>query len=237
MVTCAAGDVTTRDSEGAVTSGQAGVLTRAAPSPPPPCPSRWPASPRGGQGGRSSGAGMVAELRWPRVQPEAAAGLVVELGGGPGSARPGLCPHGVVASCGPSPCTPSPCTLSPCTTSPCTPSPCTPNSFHARLPAPRLCTPVFLNPNSLHPRVPEPQLPTPVSQHPCHPETLSLCTSTPCTPSSYTPSPCTPVFLHPRLPAPPSPCTPCGWRAGVPGLGVPGPAARPHTPRARSAPP
>lgn len=63
---------------------------------------------------------MVAESRWPRVQPEAAAGLVVELGGGPGSARPGLCPHGVVASCGPSPCTPSPWN----------PSPCTPNSLH-----------------------------------------------------------------------------------------------------------
>lgn len=151
MVTCAAGDVTTRDSEGAVSSGQAGVLTRAAPSPPPPCPSRWPASPRGGQGGRSSGAGMMAESRWPRVQPEAAAGLVVELGGGPGSARPGLCPHGVVASCGPSPCTPSPWN----------PSPCTPNSLH----------PVTLHSNSLFPvsapHLPAPQTPsTPVSLHP-----------------------------------------------------------------------
>lgn len=175
MVTCAAGDVTTRDSEGAVSSGQAGVLTRAAPSPPPPCPSRWPASPRGGQGGRSSGAGMVAESRWPRVQPEAAAGLVVELGGGPGSARPGLCPPGVVASCGPSPCTPSPCTTSPCTPTPCSPS-LHPISLHPKLlPRPSPCTPP-VHPISLHPRVPEPQLPTPVSQHPCHPETLSLCT-------------------------------------------------------------
>lgn len=158
MVTCAAGDVTTRDSEGAVSSGQAGVLTRAAPSPPPPCPSRWPASPRGGQGGRSSGAGMVAESRWPRVQPEAAAGLVVELGGGPGSARPGLCPHGVVASCGPSPCTPSPCTTSPCTPTPCSPS-LHPISLHPKLlPRPSPCTPP-VHPISPHPRLPEPQFP------------------------------------------------------------------------------